>query len=377
MRVAGIIFSNLNDNTLSRLTSDRTVAAIPFGCRYKLVDFALSNMVNSGIVNISVVANYNYRTLAEHIGSGKDWDLARRSGGIHMISPYSSAKTSQTSMYSHRLEALKSMYEYIREFQEEVVVLSDCTDVCNIDLKDIVSKHLENDADITIVTTPCGRDFTAKAPLLMLSSDENGHVKNVAKSSKYLPEIPERAINIYVMKTTYLVKMLDDAFAYNYTSMSDDILLHHPEKKKYYTYRYDGYVVPVSSFLDYFQNSIALTENTEGMRQLLMNGERSVLTRVHNSAPCVYRDGASVHKSLIADDCIIEGTVENSVIFRGVKISKGAVVKNCVLFAGTYVGAGAHLNCVVSDINVTVSDGITLSGSKNLPFYISRDRTVS
>ena len=377
MRVAGIIFSNLNDNTLSRLTSERTVAAIPFGCRYKLVDFALSNMVNSDIVNISVVANYNFRTLAEHIGSGKDWDLARRAGGIHMISPYSTAKTSQTTMYSHRLEALKSMYEYIREFQEEVVVLSDCTDVCNIDLKDVINKHIETDADITFVTTPCTADFTAKASLLMLASDENDRVMTIAKSSKFLPAIPQRSINIYIMKTSYLLQLLDDAFAYNYTSMSDDIFLHHPEKKNYYTYRYDGYVIPVSSFLDYFQNSITLTENTEGMRELLMNGERSILTRVHNSAPCVYRDGAKVLKSLIADDCIIEGTVENSIIFRGVKISKGAVVKNSILFAGTYVGDGAQLNCVVADNNVTISDAVSLSGSRNLPFYISRGRTVS
>ena len=377
MKVAGIIFSNLNDNTLSRLTSERTVAAIPFGCRYKLVDFALSNMVHSDIVNISVIANYNFRTLAEHIGSGKDWDLARRSGGIRLISPYFTSKTSQTSMYSHRLEALKSMYDYIRELQEEIVVLSDCTDICNIDLKAIIDKHIENEADMTLVTTPCQKDFTSKAPLLMLSSDENGHVKNIAKSSKYLPENPQRAINIYVMRTTYLQKMLEDAFAYNYTSMTDDILLHHPEKKKYYTYCYDGYVVPVYSFLDYFQNSINLTENVSGMRELLMNGERAVLTRVHNSAPCVYREGANVHKSLIADDCIIEGTVENCIIFRGVKISKGATVKNCVLLAGTYVGAGAHLNCIVADNNVTVGDGVHLSGSMSLPFYISRGRTVS
>ena len=159
--------------------------------------------------------------------------------------------------------------------------------------------------------------------------------------------------------------------------MTDDILLHHPEKKKYFTYCYDGYVVPVYSFLDYFQNSINLTENVSGMRELLMNGERAVLTRVHNSAPCVYREGANVHKSLIADDCIIEGTVENCIIFRGVKVSKGATVKNCVLLAGTYVGAGAHLNCIVADNNVTVGDGVHLSGSMSLPFYISRGRTVS
>ena len=116
---AGIIFSSLNNNTLSRLTSDRTVAAIPFACRYRLVDFCLSNLVNANISNIHIVANYNYRSLLEHIGSGKDWDLARRSGGINMISPYQTARAGNGKVFSTHMEALKNMREYINEFKEE------------------------------------------------------------------------------------------------------------------------------------------------------------------------------------------------------------------------------------------------------------------
>ena len=134
---AGIIFSSLNDNTLSRLTSDRTVAAIPFACRYRLIDFALSNLVNANISNISIVANYNYRSLAEHVGSGKDWDLARREGGVNFISPFQTAYVSSTSMFSTRLEALVNMKEYISEFKEDYVVLMDSDSVMNIDLEDV------------------------------------------------------------------------------------------------------------------------------------------------------------------------------------------------------------------------------------------------
>ena len=376
MKAAGIIFSNLNDNTLSRLTSERTVASIPFACRYNLVDFALSNMVNSGITDISVIANYNYRTLAEHIGSGKDWDLARRSGGIRLVSPFQTSRSSQTSIYSHHLEALKSMYDYIIECKEDTIVLTDCTNVCNLDLDMIIQRHLECDADVTFVTAPCVEGYTAKGAQLMLSSNQDGRVRYMAKNSQYMPEAPERSLTMYVMKTVYLLKVLNDAFAHNYTSLTDDIFLNHPQNKKYYTYCYAGYVAPVSSFLDYFQHSIELTQNPLGMRELLLNRERPIFTRVHNSAPCVYTEGAEVTKSLIADNCVIEGHVENSIIFRGVKISKGAVVRNCVLFAGTYVGAGVQLHCVVSDKNVTISDGTTLSGSMNLPFYISIGRTV-
>ena len=376
MRAAGIIFSNLNDNTLSRLTAERTVAAIPFACRYNLVDFALSNMIHSGIVNISVVANYNYRSLSEHIGSGKDWDLARRSGGIRMISPYQTSKSAHTSMYSYRLEALKSMSEYIMEMQEENVVLSDCDNICNLDLKKIINHHKLLDADITFVTAPCSKTFTSKSSQLMLDADENGKVRSIARGKSYIEGKEQRFIGIYVMKTLYLRKVLDDAFAYNYNSMTEDILMHNTANKKFYTYLYEGYVAPVSSFLDYFTHSIELTEKPEQMKQLLMNRKRPVFTRVHNSAPCTYKEGASVKSSLIADDCLIEGTVENSILFRGVKVAKGAVVRNSVLFAGTYIGQNSNVNCIVTDKNVTIGDNCNLSGSRNLPFYISRGRNV-
>ena len=376
MRAAGIIFSNLNDNTLSRLTSSRTVAAIPFACRYNLVDFALSNMVNSGITDVNIIANYNFRSLAEHLGSGKDWDLARRSGGIRLISPYQTSGTAQVSLYSHHLEALKSMYEYINECKEDTIVLSDCTDICNIDLKAVIASHLEYGADVTFVTKPCEEDFSAKTPVMMLSADADNHVREIAFSAKYLPSKPERFISLYVMKTNYLINLLSDAFAYNYTSMSRDVFLHHPENKKFYIYSYGGYVAPVSSFLDYYKHSIELTEKPEGMRELMLNRQRPVFTRVHNSAPTVYKDGATVKSSLIADDCQIEGRVENSVLFRGVKVARGAVVRNCVLFAGTQVGENANLHCVVADRDVKVTESCVLSGSRQLPFYIPRDRTV-
>ena len=125
MKAAGIIFSNLNNNTLSELTTDRTVAAIPFACRYRLVDFCLSNLINANISNIHIVANYNYRSLVDHIGSGKDWDLARRKGGINLISPFQTSHTSESKLYSYHMEALRNMKEYIGEMKEEVVVLMD------------------------------------------------------------------------------------------------------------------------------------------------------------------------------------------------------------------------------------------------------------
>ncbi len=376
MSTSGIIFSNLNDNTLSLLTPDRTVAAIPFGCRYRLVDFAISNMVNSDIDDISVVANYNYRSLVEHIGSGKDWDLARRAGGIKMISPYQCAKSSVAPMYASRLEAILSMAEYIEGLRSDLVVLSDCDNVLNIDLNAVISVHRASAADITLVTTPCESTFTARLPQMMLKTDPDGRIVEIAKSTKQIESHPERALNIFVMKTDILKQIVQNSAAHNYHSLTDDVLMRTVESARYYTYCYRGFVAPVSTFLDYYRSSIRLATDPEARESLLGRRERPIFTKVHNSAPCLYKNGAEVVGSLIADDCVIEGHVENSILFRGVKVARGAVVRNSILFGGTYIGENASVNCIVADKQVMLSDGCHLSGHDTLPFYIGKGRKV-
>ena len=190
LNAAGIIFSTLNENNLSRLTSDRAVAAIPFACRYRLVDFCISNLVNANVSNINIVANYNYRSLLEHIGSGKDWDLARREGGINIISPYQTAKSSSLKFFSTHLEALKNMKEYIDEFKEDFVVLMDSDNVLNIDVADLIRAHEKTNADLTLVTKKIDASYTSKHPRLMVSS-VMGRVTDLALSSSYNERNPE------------------------------------------------------------------------------------------------------------------------------------------------------------------------------------------
>ena len=190
----GIIFSSLNNNTLSRLTSDRTVAAIPFACRYRLVDFALSNLVNANISNINIVANYNYRSLLEHIGSGKDWDLARRESGINFISPFLTATSGEAKMYSTHMEALKSMKMYVDEFKEEYVVLMDSDNVLNIDIKEVIKNHEKTGADVTIVTKTIKEGFSAKNPRIMISSVA-GKVADIAMGTRFSEKYGIRCVS--------------------------------------------------------------------------------------------------------------------------------------------------------------------------------------
>ena len=371
---AGIIFSSLNDNTLSRLTSDRTVAAIPFACRYRLVDFCLSNMVNANMSNIHIVANYNYRSLTEHIGSGKDWDLARREGGVNIISPYQTAHSSHAKMFSTHMEALISMKEYIDEFKEDYVVLMDSDNVLNIDLESVVKEHERTGAKLTIVTTSIDKNYTSKNPRIMLSSVA-GKISDIAMSATYSDRHPELSLNIFVMETTYLRRLIEEAQGYNLNSLTGLILKNY-KSENYRTYKYSGFVASVSSFLDYYRYSMELVNNEEARSSLLEKKNAPIYTRVHNSSPVIYKSTAKVENSLIADECVIEGTVINSVIFRGVKVEKGAVVKNSVLFHGTTIGKNASVNCIMTDKDVYVTDGVVLSGNDNMPFYVQKGRKV-
>ena len=372
---AGIIFCSLNTNTLSRLTSDRSVAAIPFGCRYRLVDFCLSNMVNANISNINIVANYNYRSLVEHIGSGKDWDLARRERSINIVSPFQTATSSDVKVFTTHMEALKSMKEYINEFKEDYVILMDSDNVLNIDLQAVLEYHEKTGADVTVVTKPMCESKTYKHQRIMVSSDDSGKISGIAMSATYNSAYPELALNIFVMSTLYLRKMIEECEAYHLNSFSG-MLLSECKTSNFRAYRFDDYAATVSSFLDYYKSSIELATNKDARESLLMKKDAPVFTRVHNSAPVVYKSTASVKNSLIADECIIEGTVINSVLFRGVKVERGAVVKDSVLFRGTYVESGAELNCIVTDKDVHVTEGVKLSGNHNMPFYIQKGKKI-
>jgi len=370
----GIIFSNLNNNTLSRLTRERTVAAIPFACRYRLIDFCLSNLVNANISRIHVVANYNYRSMVEHIGSGKDWDLARRKDGIKVVSPFQTATSSSAKLFATHMEALKSMKQYINEFKEEYVVLMDSDFVLNIDIADVIRAHEKTDANITIVTKVAEKDYTSKNPRVFISSVA-GNVTDVAMNTVATEANPELALNIFVMKTSYLRTLIDEADAYGLNSFTEMIRKKY-KHSNYRTYCYEGYAASVSSFLDYYKHSIELATSSKARDSLLNKKERPIFTRVHNSAPVVYTKTAKVENSLIADDCVIEGTVINSVISRGVHVAKGAVVKNSILFQHTSVEKNAELNCIVTDKRVTITEGVKLSGNDTMPFFVQKGRRV-
>ena len=376
MSTAGIVFSNLNTTTRNLLTEDRTVAAIPFACRYRLVDFALSNMVNAEVSNISIVTNYNYRSLRDHIGSGKDWDLARHGAGIRVVSPYQNAHHSSAKIYTSHLEALVDNSEAISAIHEDHVVICDSDIICNIDLAAVVALHDEKDADVTLVSVKCKSGWETRYQRIALSVDGDGHIADVVLTNKHDEAHPEVALNIFVMRTDQLRGILAEASAHNYTSLTRDILMRHVGQAKFYRYLHTGYYAFVADFKDYYTKSMELLTSPLAREGLLGIKERPIYTNVHNTAPARYGETARVKNSMIADGCTIEGRVENSILFRGVYVGKGSVVRNSILLGNTVVGKNITLDCVVADKDAFVSDGRHLAGCEELPYFIPKKKKL-
>ncbi|MBR2474740.1 MAG: glucose-1-phosphate adenylyltransferase subunit GlgD [Clostridia bacterium] len=377
MNAAGIIFSNLHDNNITELTRQRTMASIPFACRYRLIDFALSNMVNSGITNINVIAHYNYHSLMDHIGTGKDWDLARRTGGIKILPPYITAYANVTnSLYNTRLEALKSVIHSIRHIREDLVVLSDCDVICNIDIDKLLKYHTDANADITMVVKSVDLDTNMSDCRVILESDENCQITDVYKETPNMKGKKDACLYIWVINKDLLISTVNDAIAHDYTSFSHDIIAKNIGKLNMQVYHYTDYSATISSFNDYFATSMQLLENGDTRESLFGISDRPVFTKVRNSPPTKYANGSCVSNSLIADGCIIEGEVDNCILFRGVKIGRGAVVKNSILFQDTVVSNNVYLNCVVTDKNAVIRDGRVLSGHETMPIYVEKGRMI-
>ena len=376
MAVAGLIFSNIHDSTIPELTSIRTMASVPFGCRYRLIDFSLSNMVNSGITKIGIIAHNNYQSLLDHIGTGKDWDLARRSGGIKILPPFITTYNGvgEAGLYNTRLEALMGVTGFIDRCNEDILVLSDCDGICNIDLSEVIDEHIANNADITIVTRKLSPEEKDISGMTSITSKRDG---SVTDASAYVDGLSTDIVstNIIVANRTFLLGAIREAAAHGYRHFFKDIVARRIGRARIYSYMYEKTYIHISSLESYFASSMKLLD--PAVRKGLFNvPNMPIYTKLRNSAPTRYAEGAEVVNSYVADGCVIEGKVENCILFRGVHIGKGTVVKNCVLMQDTFTGNNVTLNCVITDKNAVICDGRVLSGHSTMPFFIPKGAMV-
>ena len=378
MKVAGLIFSNIHDASIPELTKPRTMASIPFGGRYRLIDFALSNMVNSDITTVGLITHNNYQSLLDHIGTGKDWDLARRSGGIRILPPFITSGTrGDDRLYNTRLQALVGVKNFVENCGADHIIISDCNMICNIDYTDAVDNHIANNADITIITKTVNTNelkFPLDKYIRVVTSNDKNEIVDYVPYDNQQGELHINT-NMMIIKRSYLLALITEADARGYDSFSRDVIMRNLGKHSFFSFEYDGYFNYIDSMQKYFFCNMKMLDSSK--RKLVFHVKnRPVYTKVRNSAPTRYTESAKVTNSIIADGCVIEGVVENSILFRGVKVGKGTVIKNSILLQNTYTGDDVYLNCVVTDKDVTIKNGKMLSGHETLPFYIGKGTTV-
>ena len=370
MHVTGIIFAN--DGVLHSLTEKRTMASMPFGGRYRQVDFALSNLSCAGIHRIGIVTRHSYQSLMNHVGSGEEWGLEMEEGGLEYLTPYSSSKTSDYRGKLESLSAFMSFLDYGRD--DECIVMIDSAVLSNIDLTKVIASHMESGKDITVVTKKGIADGN-KTIDLALKLDEQGEV--VDMTVDYAAEADyEASMDIFVLNKKWLVQQVREHIARNLYHMDRDLVLGLWQKKAatINAYSFDGIAMFNESVQEYFQNSLSLIQ--KDVRQALFEGNHPIYTKVRDRVPTYYGEDCRIENCSVADGCMLDGNAKNSILFRNVTICPGAQVENCVIMNDTVVGEGSFLQYVILDKDVVVRPGAKLIGTATNPVIIQRGDIV-
>ena len=259
---------------------------------------------------------------------------------------------------------------------DDYVVLSDCDVICNIDFGAAIEAHIKSGADVTFLVKTMNVDREMASRNSFVKSDDNGRITDIMVHPRDFAGSADMLLNMIVVSRKYLYEIVCDAQVHNYTSISHDVIARNMGVKDYRIYRCDGYFACISSLSHYFMENMALINDKDVYGELFAVKNRPIYTKVRNSAPTYYSDTSKVVNSTVADGCIIEGEIENCVLFRGVKIGRGAKVKNSILFQDVYVGENSDLGYVIADKNVVIRDGRTLCGCESLPFYIEKGKNI-
>ena len=371
----GIIFPNSYDTLVPDLVNVRLMASIPFASRYRLIDFILSSMTHCGIDNISVLVNNNYHSLMDHLDSGREWDLVRKNGGLHIFPPFAEKAAKP---YTGRVPALANILDFLRDEKEKYVVMTDTNVVVNFDFSDMIRAHIESGADVTVAYN---QQELPEGLMKSLSNDqgyyytfdmEDGRITKIYVNAKD-SGVQNFSMNFYVVERELLIDLVNTAFVRGQEFFERDVLLPRLNKLNVRGYKYDGYVARICDMKSYFDENMKLLD--EYNLDALFSGSQ-IYTKIRDDNPTRYIEGAKARNVMVADGCVIEGDVEDSVLFRGVKVAKGAKVKNCILMQDSVVEAGANIEYLIMDKNVTITAGKEMKGTGSFPVYIDKFQVV-
>ncbi len=364
--ILGVIFANAHDAMLGELTKNRSMASVPFGGRYRIIDFMLSNFANAGISHVGLITKTNYLSLTNHLSNGKPWDLDRKKGGLCILPPYI---TGAAQYYTRRLDMLNSIMEFLTTCDEDYVLLGDSDVVANIDIKAFFKFHKERQADISVV---CARGKKPKGHnnITDFKLSSTGLVEGV--NFTHLDDC-FYSLDVIVIKRDLLINLVEEGILCGQVSLSHGIFERKYKELKIFGFVHTGFSAVMDSVQSYYAANMALLDGE--VRQDLFNRRRPVFTKTRDDMPAKYGLKSEVSNSLIADGCVIKGTVKNSILFRGVYVEEGAVIENCVLMDDTKIGKNSKISNVISDRLVEITSNKTLDGTA-IGYYIDKNKII-
>ncbi len=369
----GIIFAENPEAGMGELTSVRSLAAVPFGGRYRIIDFILSNMVNSSIINVGITTPYNYQSLSDHLGTGKPWDIDRKGNGLFVLPP---KEIPEAGEIRGNIDTIIGINHYITKSSQSYVVVSDCNTLCNINFSDVLKFHLESEADITMIYNDVDklkpRELSTR---ILLDTNENNRVTDINVYPMH-QKTNHSYMHMFIINKELLLELAGDAFAHNKHYISKDIFLPNLDKLKIMGYKFDGYCKQIDNIKSFFDTNLELLQKNVRDELFGLSSDMPIYTKVKDTVPTKYGVGANVSNSFVADGCLIEGTVKNSVLFRGVHVGKGATVENCIVMQNSEVMDNCLLENVIFDKEVVLRSGKKLVGQDTYPMVIGKKAVI-
>lgn len=370
-QVLGLINLHENEEFFKELTHHRSLAVVPFLGRYRLIDFILSNMVNSGIQNVGILVPNKYRSIMDHLRSGKEWDLARKRDGLFILPP-AHAHFSM-GIYKGDMEHFHNHLDYIKRSSQQYVLIAGSKMICNMNFKDAFQFHIDKGADITVLYKPaasCSADF----PRPIAIRCRGDQVVDMEVNPGSAAPFEDISMEMYIMSKSRLISIVEGCISRGEFDFVKDGIIKNIGRLQICGYPHNEFVAKINSVQSYYRHSMSLLE-TETWRQLF-HKDRPIYTKVKDEAPANYRASAEVSNSLVANGCIIEGRVENSILFRGVTVQKGAHIKDSIILQKCQIDAGATLENVICDKECHVTEGRNLKGEKNYLLVIEKGMVI-
>lgn len=366
----GIILTG--DEQIAPLTDIRANSALPIAGRYRIIDFVLSNMANAGITNIGIATETNYSSLMDHTKSGKPWDLDRKNQGLNILPP--NLEKQKFGIIKGNIDLLEGIRDYIDRSHQTYVILSLGNMIYNIDFEDVIKAHIEKQADITaIYKSMNGKSEDIIKNFTLFDINDDGRITDI-EVKPYYPKTSNASMEVYILEKALLESIIDECSARGDEDFVKDAVIKKMDGMRIYGYEFKDHVFQVDSLKSYYLTSMAFLDAEK--RKQFFNPDRPIYTKQKDQCPTKYGDEAVCRNSFISDGCVIEGTVINSILSRGVRVAKGSVVQNSVIMQDSIIEEGVELNHVVFDKEVQITKGRKLIGQESYPLAISKGTKI-